>query len=196
LCIYLYTKTDKETQVNKQEDVHEETSTENTEDVSELESLSELEVEKEVFNVKIVLPADLVGDSTQEDLEEEAEKYGHKVTLNADGAATYIMTKRQHSKMMKDIKDEIEKNMSDMVGSDEFPNIVDVSSNSSFTEFKITTRNTQPDIAESFSVIGLYMQSGIYHTFNGTTVENIHVDFINADTKEIISSSDSSNLNE
>lgn len=33
-----------------------------------------------------------------------------------------------------------------------------------------------------------------YHIFNGTTVDNIHVDYVNADSGEIISSADSKDM--
>ena len=35
------------------------------------------------------------------------------------------------------------------------------------------------------------MMAGVYNTFNGTPVDNVHIDFVNADTGEVISSSDS-----
>lgn len=38
------------------------------------------------------------------------------------------------------------------------------------------------------------MYGGMYNVFNGTTVDNVHVDFVNADTGEIISSSDSKDM--
>ena len=49
---------------------------------------------------------------------------------------------------------------------------------------------------ESFSTMAFYMYGGMYNIFNGTEVDNIHVDFVNADSGEIISSSDSKNLEE
>ena len=49
-------------------------------------------------------------------------------------------------------------------------------------------------MSESFSVMALYMYGGMYAIFNGEDAENIHVDFVNADTGEVISSADSKNL--
>lgn len=39
-----------------------------------------------------------------------------------------------------------------------------------------------------------YMYGGMYNIFNGTPVENVHVDFVNADSGEIMDSADSSDL--
>ena len=38
------------------------------------------------------------------------------------------------------------------------------------------------------------MYGGLFNSFNGTPVDNIHVDFINAESGEIIESADSSDL--
>ena len=42
--------------------------------------------------------------------------------------------------------------------------------------------------------MSFYMFGGLYHIFNGTTVDNIHVDYVNADSGEVISSADSSDM--
>ena len=66
--------------------------------------------------------------------------------------------------------------------------------NFSITEFTVTTKSSALDMNESFSTMAFYMYGGMYNIFNGTEVDNIHVDFVNADSGEIISSSDSKNL--
>lgn len=165
-------------------------SEENTE--SELEALGEVEVEKELFDVNITVPAEYVDGATQEELDASAAEIGYKVVLNEDGSATYTMTKSQHRKLMAEMSNSINESLAEMVGSEDYPNITDISANSDFTEFTVTTKNTEPDLAESFAVMGFYLYGGMYHIFNGTTVDNIHVDYVNADSGEVISSSDSS----
>ena len=146
---------------------------------------------KGLFDVTINVPAEFIGDSTQEDLDKTAAEYGFKITLNDDGSATYVMTKSQHEKLMKEYADNLNASLAEMVGSEDYPNITDIKANSDFTSFTITTKNTEPDMAESMSTISLYMMAGVYNIFNGTPVENVHIDFVNADTGEVISSSDS-----
>lgn len=177
----------------------EETEEETTEEDSEaaLEAISDVEVEENLFTVELTIPAEYMEDATQEELDALAEENGYKsITLNEDGSATYIMTKKQHKEMMEGLSAQLNQALADMVGSDDYPNFTNVEVNSDFTEFTITTTSTELDLNESFSVLTFYMTGGMYHVFNGTTVDNIHVDYVNADSGEIISSGDSSDLAE
>lgn len=161
---------------------------------SALDALADVEVEKELFDVTITVPADYMEGATQEDLDAKATEIGYKVTLNDDGSATYVMTKKQHKDMMDGIAASIKSSLNEMVGSKDYPNITGISANDDFTVFTITTKNTEPDMNESFAVMALYMYGGMYHIFNGTTVDNIHVDYVNADSGEVISSADSKDM--
>lgn len=170
--------------------------TSSTEDAfSELDALGDVEVDKNIFDVTITVPADYVGDVTQEELDAQAKESDiHSITLNEDGSAIYVMSKSQHKQMMKDLADNCNASLSDMVGSDDYPNITDIKANSDFTNFTVTTTSTDLDLAESMSIIVFYMYGGMYAIFNGSDVDNIHVDFVNADSGEIISSADSSDM--
>ena len=67
--------------------------TSSTEDAfSELDALGDVEVDKNIFDVTITVPADYVGDVTQEELDAKAKESDiHSITLNEDGSATYVM---------------------------------------------------------------------------------------------------------
>ena len=169
-------------------------SEEDSEDLSELDSLGDVEVEQQLFDVTVTIPANYIESSSQEELDAAAKEYGYKATLNEDGSATYVMTKSQHKEMMEELTSSMQESLNSMAESEEYPNITSVTANSDFTEFTVTTKNSEPDLAESFSVMAFYMYGGMYNIFNGTEVDNIHVDFVNADSGEIISSSDSKNL--
>ena len=145
-------------------------------------------------DVKLTIPSDYIGDATQEELSKEAEANGYKIVLNDDGSATYTMSKSQHKKMMEELSDSINTALTDMVGSEDYPNFTDIKANDDFTQFTITTKSEELNLKESVSVMGFYMYGGMYNVFNGTTVDNVHVDFVNADTGEIISSSDSKDM--
>lgn len=160
-----------------------------------LEDLGKISVEKELFDVTLNIPSDFIGESTQEELDEKAEKIGYKVTLNNDGSATYVMTKIQHKQLMQEITESINQSLSQMVESEEYPNITKITANHDFTSFTIVTKSEKLDLAEAFSTIGFYMYGGLYHIFNGSSVDNIHVEFVNADSGKIISSSDSKDAN-
>ena len=165
------------------------------EGMEELEAMGDIEVDKGLFNVTITVPKDMMGEITQEELDASVEEKGFKsATLNADGSATYVMTKSQHETMMDEMRENINESMAEMVGSESTPNITSVVANDNFTSFTVTTKNTSPDFVESMSVLALYMYGGLYAVYNGDNVENIHVDFVNADSGEIISSADSENM--
>lgn len=165
------------------------------EDTSEPDVIGEVDVDKNLLTVELTIPADYLGEPTQEDLNAIAKEKGYKsITLNDDGSATYVMSKMQHQEMMEDLANNINSSLSDMVGSEDYPNFTEIAANDNFTEFKITTTSVELGLNESLSVIAYYMYGGMYNIFNGTPVDNVHVDFINADSGEIINSANSSDM--
>lgn len=174
-----------------------ESTSETSDGLEDLESLGDIEVDKNLFDVVITMPADLVGETTQEELDRQAAESGvHSITLNEDGSATYVMSKEQHKKLLEDTRQSIRTSLDEMVGSEDYPNITSIEANDDFTSFTVTTTSTEVSFTEAFSVIGLYMYGGIYGIFSGETPDNIHVDFVNADTGEIMESSDSKDMEE
>ena len=161
---------------------------------SDVSAIGDVDVDKGVFNVTVTVPAEFIGETTQEELDASAKEGGYKVTLNDDGSATYVMTKKQHKQLMQGCADSINSSLSEMIGSEDYPNITDVTANSDFTNYTITTTNSEPDLDETIAALSLYMMSGMYYAFNGTSIDNVHIDFVNANSGEVISSSDSSDL--
>lgn len=156
-----------------------------------------IEVDENLLTVELTVPADYIGETTQGELDAAAKEKGFKsITLNEDGSATYVMTKGQHKELMSEMTNEFNSSLAEMVGSEDYPNFTNIEANSDFTEFTITTTSTELGFNESFSVIAFYMYGGMYNAFNGTPVDNVHVDFVNAESGEIISSSDSKDMAE
>lgn len=146
--------------------------------MKQLEAIGDVDVDKGLFNVTLTIPKDFVGETTQEKLDESVKGKGYKsATLNSDGSVTYVMTKAQHEEMLVGIRESIDKSLSEMVGSSDYPNITNVEHNDNYTSFTITTKNAEPDMSESFSVMALYMYGGMYGIFSGEEVDNVHVDF-------------------
>lgn len=165
-----------------------------TDGLQDLEAMGDIKVDKDASEITLTIPAEFVGEATQEELDAQAAPYGYKITKNDDGSATYVMTKEQHSELLNKMADDIRSSLSEYVGSEDYPNVTEVTANDNFTSYTITTKSTEPDSNESFLPMSLYMLSGMYHIFTGENVDNIHIDFINADTGETISSSDSSDI--
>lgn len=155
-----------------------------------------IEVEQGLFNVELTIPKDLVGETTQEDLDAICAEYGFKsILLNEDGSATYTMSKQQHQDLLEEYRAQINAGLTEMLNSEDYPTFTDIKSNDDFTEFTITTTSTELDMQESFSVIQFYLYGGLYAAFNGTPDSNISVTFINADSKEVIETANSSEMN-
>lgn len=175
-------------------DVSKTSESQEDEESSELDALGEVEVEENLFSIELTIPADYIGETTQEELNQTADEKGFKsITLHEDGSATYIMTKKQHEELMDDIAVEIKAGLDEMIASEDY-NFTSIEANEDFTNFKITTTSTELNMSESFSVMVFYMYGAMYHIFNGTTVDNIHIDFVNADSGEIINSANSSEM--
>lgn len=171
--------------------------TESQETRSDLDAFGDVEAERGLFDVELTIPKEFIGESTQEELEASAKESGFKsIKLNDDGSATYKMTKQQHKKMMDDIRENINTSLKDMITSDDYPNFTDITANDDFTEFEIITKSEELDLVESISIMGFYMYGGMYNIFNGTPVDDISVTFINADSGEVISTSNSKDLGE
>ncbi len=145
--------------------------------------------------VELIIPASFMEGQTQDELDKLSKDEGYEsITLNDDGSATYVLTEKKHKDMMKDMTDTINDTLKDLIGSDDYPNVTDIKTNNNYTEFTVTTKSTELDLSESFSVMMFYMYGGMYNVFNGKEADNISVTFINADTGETISTSNSSDI--
>lgn len=160
-----------------------------------MEPSEEINSDEDTSDIELTIPADFVGQQTQADLDKKAEEYGIKsIVLNSDGSATYTMTKQQHAEFLEEYRAQINSTLNELIGSEDYPNFTAIKSNENYTEFTITTKSAELDMAESFSVIAFYMYGGIYNVLNGEEIDNISVTFINADSGEVISVSNSSDM--
>ncbi len=90
----------------------------------------------------------------------------------------------------------IDSSLAELIGSEEYPNFTDIKTNDNYAEFTITTSSTELDFAEFLSTLMFYLYGGMYNVFNGTDMDNVSVSFVNADTGEVISSANSSEMGE
>lgn len=144
--------------------------------------------------VELTIPKDYIGNTTQEELNKTAEDKGYEaITLNSDGSATYVMTESKHKAMMDEIQSYINNALADMVNSGDYK-YLEIKTNENFTDFTVTTAATELETQDSVAVMGFYMFGGMYNSFSGDDVDNIHVSFINVDTKEVISEANSKDM--
>ena len=154
-----------------------------------------IDVDKGLLEVEFTVPAEFFDEGTQESLDEAVNEEGFKsATLNDDGSVSYVMTRATHEKMMDDIREEIDSSLAEMVGSEEYPTITKIEPNSTYTEFKVYLSTEEVGLAESFSVLALYVFGGMYNAFNGEPVDDIAVSFLNESTGTVIQESHSKDL--
>ena len=120
--------------------------------------------------------------------------YDGKMSINDITIMQSDLDKAKHEEMISDVRKQINDSLQEMVGSETYPNITAISANDDFTNFTVTTKNKELDFAESLGVMTLYIYGGMYAVFSGEEVDNIHVEFVNADSGEVISSGDSKDM--
>ena len=154
------------------------------------------------MNVEITIPAESAeyygfSFESQEEADAYAKEQGFKsATLGDDGSVTIVMSKSQHKKTMEELNKTIDEALQEMIGSEDYPNITAVEHNDNYTEIKVTTESEELSLNESFSTLAFYIYGGMYNAFNGTPVDNIHIDFINEASGEVIDSFDSENMDD
>ena len=154
-----------------------------------------VETDRGLFDVTVTLASSYAEGITQEELDATVAEKGFKsATLNDDGSVTYVMTRDQHAQLMEETRASIERSLSEIPNSEDYPNVTAVEHSDDFTSFSVTTTSSELTFKETLMTLSLYIFGGMYSNFNGTPVDNIHVDFINADTGEVIQSADSRNL--
>mgnify|MGYP001259302509 CR=1 FL=1 len=132
--------------------------------------------------VELTIPADFLGDdTTQQVLDEKvAETDGIiSATLNEDGSATYVMTAACHEKLMQEMGQNIDTQLTDMAGSSDYPNVISVEASNDYTSFTVTLSTDTVGLQESIMVMAFYLYGGMYNAFNGTPVDDVFVQFVN-----------------
>lgn len=162
-----------------------------------LSDIGSIDVDKGLFDVTIIFPADFATDITQEEIDQQvADGKVHSGQINEDGSVTYVMSKDQHKAIVDSISASLQETLDGMVGSADYPNFTAIDHNEDYTNFTITT-TTKPGetaISDSMSVLIFYTCGKTYGVVSGNIPDNIHVDFVNADSGEVVSSSDSKDM--
>lgn len=158
-------------------------------------SAEESTTNTEIDIIEINIPVKMIGDLTQEDLNEICREKAYKsITINGDGTVTYLLTRQQHEKMMKDMKEELDAYLVGIVGTEDYPNCTKVTFNDNYTDFEIVTKSNELELAESLSIKSYYRTGEDYNYYNKTPIDNVHVKFINADTGKVVSDTNSKDM--
>jgi hypothetical protein len=164
-----------------------------------ISTAEQIEVEDNLFDVTLTLPADYASDITAEEIAQQvADGKVHTGVLNDDGSVTYTMSKAQHAALLESIAAELRSTLDDMIGSTDYPNLTRIETNDDFTDFTVYT-TTQPGavgLSDEMSVLIYYTCGKMYGIVSGQEPGNIHVDILNAESGELVSSHDSKDFNQ
>ena len=161
------------------------------------DEISQIEptVDKGLFEVKLTIPKDFVEAPTQEKVDGYIKENRIKSAIfNNDGGVTYVMSKTQYEENLTLIKESMMQALLSDIGSSETPNITNIEANENLSCFTITTKNDEPDFTEMLYAFVLFIDGSFYGAIAGEGLNNIHVDYVNAYSGEIIWSVDSDDM--
>lgn len=154
---------------------------------------SGIEVEKGIMNVELTLPAGFFEGQSEEEIIAAAKEKGIKeAKVNEDGSVYYKMSKKEHSKMLKEMKSGIDESIQEISNGEDYPSIKKITYNQDLTEFNLTVvRESYDQGLESFAVYGLILSGMYYNIFNGVAEDDVEItfNFIDEATNEIYETS-------
>lgn len=148
-----------------------------------------INVDKGLFNVEITLPAVFFEGEDIDSILKNAEDEDMKVTKNDDGSITYKVSKEKHKELMKELEISIIESVDEMINSEDFASIKDITYSKKFSEFTLSVdKNAYENSFDGFAVLGLGMSGSMYQLFNGADIDDYNVKIIVKDesTQEVI----------
>ena len=157
----------------------------------ELSAIGDVEVKNGILTVSITLPASLVKDVTQEDLDNDTSGTYQSAELNDDGSVTMKLTKTQYKEMLASISQELDACIKEIRESDDY-NIDKVEHNDDFSKFDVTLSTDEVGLYDSIASLAFYMYGGMYQIFKGSKSANVVVNYYDTNGA-LIESSDLNN---
>lgn len=147
--------------------------------------------------VEITLPAGFAGELTQEQLDEGVSDGEYQAaTLNEDGSVTLYVTPEQRDEYEATLRASIQEGLDELSGPEGIPDVVSIEANDNYTSFIVTTSAEEVGTEEAFSILAFALYGGVYNSVLGTEIDNVHVEFVNADTGEVLESVDTKDMGE
>jgi len=134
-------------------------------------------VDEGLLNVEITLPAEMFEGQDMTQVMEDAKADGmDDVILNEDGSLTYKMSKATHKELLKEMEVSMDEMMEEMITSEEFSSIKDVTANKDYDEFTLFVAKEQYESSfDAFSVFSIGLSSMYYQLFTGVDAADYKV---------------------
>ena len=153
----------------------------NTEDDQETENSTTeevkigIEVDKDLRTVEITIPADLVGDISEEELRKKIEKSGFdSYTLNADGSVTYKLSRVKHQAFLDDFKEDIDEMIANTIDNED-SSVTKITYNDDLTAFTITVDSAKYTVFDTMKAYSFFAMGSLYQSFSGVDLDKIDV---------------------
>jgi uncharacterized lipoprotein YehR (DUF1307 family) len=147
-----------------------------------------IEVEKELFDVRLNLPASLFEDEDMGEVKKDAAEKGiHDVVVNEDGSVTYIMSKSQHRKLLEDLRKTLDENIAKMLSEDEGI-FKEISFNGDCTELTVKVDIENYTAFDNLSLLGHEFSGIMYQVFNAVpdVEQAVKTNIVDHQTGEVI----------
>ena len=138
-----------------------------------------LNVNKGIVNVDVTLPLSFFIDSTEEEIIAKAKGNGViETVVNKDGSVTYTLSKSKYKEMMDKMGNLVISTIDEIVNSEDYTSIKEISYNKDFTEFDVKVNRQQYEAGfDRFAIFGLVIFSTYYSAFDGKSGEDLKVIF-------------------
>lgn len=144
---------------------------------------------------EITIPAAFAENITQENLDEMvADGDCQAAVVNDDGSVTFTVTQEQRDEYVTELKSAIQQGLDSLVGSEGISSFVQIDTNDDYTNYVVSVSTEEVGMEEAMSVLAFAMYSGLYNAFVGNEIDNVHIEFVNADTGEVLESVDTKDM--
>ncbi len=149
-----------------------------------------MKVDENLLTMDITLPASFFEDQSEEEIKEKAFENGcTKCKINEDGSVVYTMTKKAHRDMLKELSDEFDKTVLDLVeGENKVESFVSIDYDDNYSKFDVYVDSAKYTSLDNMYALGFYIVGAYYQAFAGIDSDKIdvQVNFIDNQTKEVL----------
>ena len=151
--------------------------------------------EKEKDSVTIVIPTVYEDVETQQEADEIRDRNGYEsAVLEEDGSLVIVMSRSQFDEMIREFKENVDKGISEIINAGGNSSIEKIEYNDDYSVFTVTVSDEELGIIERQAADELIMYGTLYHVYTGNDVDQIRVDYVSAESGEIIETADSGDL--
>lgn len=148
-------------------------------------------VDEGVYTVAITVSSsiyELGGGATQE-MVNAAVKENHFLggALNGDGSVTFTMTKIRQQEYLNELGESINGSLAELAS--DYPEVISISANQGFTKFSVEVDTASFNSFTRFVGLGLVFSGATYQMFSGVERARVTIDYIDAETGEILDTS-------